>query len=1101
MSIPFSQSISLPTSNVKLLFGDEDSYIFESADDVIEVWIGGSAHSKFNATGLRLAWNSNYSELTNNSLTLAPDDSPRTVLNPGVVDGSSAVAYILDTVLSVTGAKIMSVRNQGNEQFYVDKDGNVNIPTGSNYMINGVPIGGSTSYWSKSGTDLSPITAGDDILLPNNDAIGWGSTAQTYIRGAYDTLSYIYFYVENVHAASIGTNYMMLKEQLRILSASGIAGFYISNNSGAIQGTSAANTSGSGYTLTWKGGESQSTNSAHTGGHVYIEGGIQAGTGGGNGGSIYIYGGLSVSANRGSIYLGDGSTFCTLAIDETETYLVAIDPTTGLLSRRSATSLGGGDMVYPGVGIAVSTGSAWATSITPSTGYLYYTGSAYSWKNETYSLSSHNHTGVYATTIHNLIDTTNHPVSGLTTGHFLKATGATTYAFAAHGLTYTDVGAAANSHAHGDITSAGAITSAAVTPGSSDYIVITDSSASNVLKRGVLIGTGTTTYLRNDGTWGTPAGNYTLPLAADGTRGGIQIGYSAYNQYLAVQLSSEKAYIALTSTAIETVLTGTITSHNHTGIYQPLATNLTSLAALSYVSASFVKMTATGTFSLDTNTYSLSSHNHSGVYEPALDNPSTDGYVLSSTTAGVRSWIAPASIPATVVKTDQVNTYDDFAQSFKDDIIRIYNPADTFYYTINASAITANRILNLPLIDGTDTITVNGLASTFTAAKTFYSSMLLLRNPANTYSYTFVGAAIIAARSITLPLLTGNDTMVTAAFTQTLTNKTINATNNTISDTSQALGDLLKNSGTKFVRFAKGTALQVLRVNSGGTDLEWATLSSGGVTLSGSTNDTICTVTGADAIQGEANLTFSSTNVLTINSTSLATIKALDKTSATGINLVIEGSTANTTGYTGGHVYIRGGAAQSGNACGSVYIYSNTIGTEGHILLGYNGASTLGYVGVRGAADTAYAMKITGKLNITEGMWVIEAPGTDHTAEGIKVSMTAGESLVMGNPVYFKSDGKVWRADANAATMYPVMGLAMTTASANGAVEVLLYGIVRDDTWAWTVGGVIYLSANIGEMTQSAPTGSGTRVQVCGVATHADRMFFNPSLDLITLSA
>jgi len=45
-------------------------------------------------------------------------------------------------------------------------------------------------------------------------------------------------------------------------------------------------------------------------------------------------------------------------------------------------------------------------------------------------------------TAHNLIDTVNHPVSGLTTGHFLKALSATTYGFAAHGLTYTDVGAA-----------------------------------------------------------------------------------------------------------------------------------------------------------------------------------------------------------------------------------------------------------------------------------------------------------------------------------------------------------------------------------------------------------------------------------------------------------------------------------------------------------------------------------------------------------------------------------------------------------------------------------------------------------------------------------
>ena len=34
-----------------------------------------------------------------------------------------------------------------------------------------------------------------------------------------------------------------------------------------------------------------------------------------------------------------------------------------------------------------------------------------------------------------------HTVSGLTIGHFLKATGATTFGFAAHGLTYSDVGA------------------------------------------------------------------------------------------------------------------------------------------------------------------------------------------------------------------------------------------------------------------------------------------------------------------------------------------------------------------------------------------------------------------------------------------------------------------------------------------------------------------------------------------------------------------------------------------------------------------------------------------------------------------------------------
>jgi len=43
-------------------------------------------------------------------------------------------------------------------------------------------------------------------------------------------------------------------------------------------------------------------------------------------------------------------------------------------------------------------------------------------------------------TVHSLINTTNHPVSGLTIGHFLKALSPTSYGFAAHGLNATAIG-------------------------------------------------------------------------------------------------------------------------------------------------------------------------------------------------------------------------------------------------------------------------------------------------------------------------------------------------------------------------------------------------------------------------------------------------------------------------------------------------------------------------------------------------------------------------------------------------------------------------------------------------------------------------------------
>lgn len=52
-----------------------------------------------------------------------------------------------------------------------------------------------------------------------------------------------------------------------------------------------------------------------------------------------------------------------------------------------------------------------------------------------------------------------------------------------------------------------------------------------------------TKFLRADGTWVVPGGTYSLPLAANGTRGGVQIGYTTSGKNYAVQLSNEKMYV------------------------------------------------------------------------------------------------------------------------------------------------------------------------------------------------------------------------------------------------------------------------------------------------------------------------------------------------------------------------------------------------------------------------------------------------------------------------------------------------------------------------------------------------------------------------------
>lgn len=67
--------------------------------------------------------------------------------------------------------------------------------------------------------------------------------------------------------------------------------------------------------------------------------------------------------------------------------------------------------------------------------------------------------------------------------------------------TYDEIGAAASSHAHGSITNVGAITSnTALANG--DRLVFSDNSDSNLLKRSsITLGTSTTQYFANNGTW------------------------------------------------------------------------------------------------------------------------------------------------------------------------------------------------------------------------------------------------------------------------------------------------------------------------------------------------------------------------------------------------------------------------------------------------------------------------------------------------------------------------------------------------------------------------------------------------------------------------
>jgi hypothetical protein len=57
---------------------------------------------------------------------------------------------------------------------------------------------------------------------------------------------------------------------------------------------------------------------------------------------------------------------------------------------------------------------------------------------------------------------------------------------------------------------------------------------------------------------------------------------------------------------------------------------------------------------------------------------------------------------------------------------------------------------------------------------------------------------------------------------------------------------------------------------------------------------------------------------------------------------------------------------------------------------------------------------------------------------------------------------------------------------------------VRDDTWNWTPGAVLYLSETAGQITATQPTTTDAAIRVIGYAVTADVIYFAPSPDWIT---
>jgi len=198
--------------------------------------------------------------------------------------------------------------------------------------------------------------------------------------------------------------------------------------------------------------------------------------------------------------------------------------------------------------------------------------------------------------------------------------------------------------------------------------------------------------------------------------------------------------------------------------------------------------------------------------------------------------------------------------------------------------------------------------------------------------------------------------------------------------------------------------------------------------------------------------------------------------------------------------YVSQGAPGDTGIQGDTGVYGDT-GIQGDS--GYQGDTgfqgIIGDTGIQG--DTGQGTKgDTGSGSVS-----FDLPPTDISVTGlINTSHTSSINAEFGMAMCINTEsGGSWLTAAIADNMTS-LGMPALYLCADGNVgsgqpiNVLAHGYIRNDTWSWTKGQPMYVSAvNPGEITQTQPSGSGNLIQHLGIAVDTNTIYFNPNLMLI----
>lgn len=114
------------------------------------------------------------------------------------------------------------------------------------------------------------------------------------------------------------------------------------------------------------------------------------------------------------------------------------------------------------------------------------------------------------------------------------------------------------------------------------------------------------------------------------------------------------------------------------------------------------------------------------------------------------------------------------------------------------------------------------------------------------------------------------------------------------------------------------------------------------------------------------------------------------------------------------------------------------------------------------------------------------------TGSGFKGQDAVGETVAKYNLLHVNSSGVWVKANAVSGTKMPCSAIACEAINSGLRGTLLFCGIINNNAWSWTPGGLIYTATIDGGLTQTTPNTSGNRVQIVGRALSATLILFNP---------